>query len=532
MIKKTIDLSINHNWLDLEDNGKLSKKLYIFLVVVLVVLSIGFWMFYSNSELILAYNDARSRLNIARRIVDSLQPGFAQIGSVWLPLFHILELPLVWNYYLWQSGFAGSIISMASYVAGGIFFIKLLNRMNFTLTALLFAFTVYALNPNMLFMQSIPMTESLLMFLAIASIYYLYIWSEELNHKYLILSSIFIFLSSLTRYDGWFLLLASTLFVIIISFKKRNASFVIGNVLLFLTLASFGVILWIIWNKLIFNDPLYFVLGPFSAKSQQDILNVEGRLFSKGNLVYSTFLYLVTVLYNSGIWIGIIAIWGGFMFYFNKHINLNKKIVLSLLLVPFIFNIFSLYAGHSVIHIPHIPPYTWFNDRYGLMVLPAIAIMFAYIVSKSRLGIILASMVVIFNYSYMYIGNNIITIEDGTRGSSGNFLNSAGIWLKSNAKDGLILTATSSNDALVFTSGLPLKRFIVEGSRLYWQDSLADPTKHAKWIVMKKGDLVETALHNNRIFLDNYSLVYKDAFSYIYVLDVNRNTPLTKEELP
>lgn len=233
-----------------------------------------------------------------------------------------------------------------------------------------------------------------------------------------------------------------------------------------------------------------------------------------------------------GVWIGLLAGVGFALFILEKNNKLNAKWTLMLLSIPFIFNVSSLYAGHSVIYIPHIEPFTWFNDRYGLMMLPILAIAFGHLVSKSKINIIMAIILIFSQYSYMYAGNNIITVEDGIRGSSGNFLDEGARWLGLNAKDGLILVASSSNDPLIYSSGIELKRFISEGSRKYWEDSLADPTRYAKWIVMMKGDLVEKNLNRNEYFLNNYSLVYKDSFSYIYVLDKNRINSLTIDELP
>jgi 4-amino-4-deoxy-L-arabinose transferase-like glycosyltransferase len=114
---------------------------------------------------------------------------------------------------MWQSGFAGSIVSMASYVLGGVYLLKLLQKMKFSRTAVIFAFSIYALNPNILFMQTLAMTETLLIFLAIASCYYLYLWSIEYKYKDLVFGALFVFLSTLTRYDGWFLFLIIGLYV-------------------------------------------------------------------------------------------------------------------------------------------------------------------------------------------------------------------------------------------------------------------------------------------------------------------------------
>jgi hypothetical protein len=92
------------------------KKLEAFLlryesalmVIVLSVISIYYFWFYLGNGLGLSYNDARSHLDIGRRVVEGLKPGLAQLGSVWLPLNHLLMVPLIWNDWMWHSGFAGA----------------------------------------------------------------------------------------------------------------------------------------------------------------------------------------------------------------------------------------------------------------------------------------------------------------------------------------------------------------------------------------------------------------------------------------
>ncbi|MGH9651613.1 MAG: hypothetical protein ACRD3I_14240, partial [Terriglobales bacterium] len=39
---------------------------------------------------LLLYGDAVAHLNIARRVFDSRTPGLLQLGTVWLPLPHLL----------------------------------------------------------------------------------------------------------------------------------------------------------------------------------------------------------------------------------------------------------------------------------------------------------------------------------------------------------------------------------------------------------------------------------------------------------
>ncbi len=74
------------------------KQIRLELALVLVSLAAigGLATAYVNhSGWTLYYGDAEAHLDIARRIVDSRQPGYEQIGTVWLPLPHLLMLPLV-----------------------------------------------------------------------------------------------------------------------------------------------------------------------------------------------------------------------------------------------------------------------------------------------------------------------------------------------------------------------------------------------------------------------------------------------------
>ena len=71
----------------------------------------AFLFFYFRGEILL-YGDAVAHINIARRVFDSNTPGPLQLGTVWLPLPHILMIPFVVNDWMWRSGVGGSIPSM------------------------------------------------------------------------------------------------------------------------------------------------------------------------------------------------------------------------------------------------------------------------------------------------------------------------------------------------------------------------------------------------------------------------------------
>ncbi len=514
---KGLSITLLKDYAEHHVSNKISvSRWFILLYVAIGFIGVFAWIYYFNNNLTLSYNDARSHLNISRRVVDSLQPGFAQIGSVWLPLQHLLQLPLIWIDPLFRTGLAGSIISILSYVGSAYFIIRIAKALNINFLGTLTAIVVFCLNPNLLFLQTTPMTESLMLLTSLGMTYYFVKWVKFQSLSDLIICGLFTFLGMLTRYDGWFLFGFILIAVSVVSVLRRSLKQVESNIIIYATLSFFAVALWLGWNGLIFGDPLYFINGGFSAKAQQDILLAQGRLFTKGNLSLSTYTYVLAIVLNSGLIITILGLLG-----ILKELVTNRTILIRaavfVLLAPIAFNIVSLFLGQSVIHLPQLPPYTWFNIRYGIMALPFIAIGAALLVNKRTIASILLIIIVLVNYGNMQLNNNIITIEDGVRGSSGYFLDDIGSWMHNNVKENeLILVAASSHDALIFISGLPLNQFITEGTGKYWKESLVNPTKHASFIVMHEGDLVYKAINNKPIFTKNYKLVYKGEFSNVY----------------
>src|SRR5437879_5315281 len=119
----------------------------------------SFLYFFKRGEILL-YGDAVAHINIARRVVDSLTPGPLQLGTVWLPLSHLITIPFVISDWAWMNGFAGSIGSMVAYVLGAVGIFRLVSNMASRPAAWLAA-AIYVFNPNLIYMQATAMTESL-----------------------------------------------------------------------------------------------------------------------------------------------------------------------------------------------------------------------------------------------------------------------------------------------------------------------------------------------------------------------------------
>lgn len=185
-----------------------SENFEILLVgVIALCISIVAIAFTFSNNYILSYGDAESHINIAKRVVDSLTPGAAQLGGIWLPLPHILMIPFIEFDPLWRTGLAGSIVSGLSFVLTCIFIYKFVYLITKNKVASFFGFLIFAVNPNVLYLQSVPMTEMVFICFYVISIYYFLKYLTFERTIFLFYTSLFAFLASLTRYDGWFLVI-------------------------------------------------------------------------------------------------------------------------------------------------------------------------------------------------------------------------------------------------------------------------------------------------------------------------------------
>src|SRR4051812_42936360 len=128
---------------------------------------------YHRVGLSLAHYDARAHLVVARRVFDSLTPGWQQVGAVWLPLPHLIDALPVQIDWVYRTGVSGVAISIASMAVASWAIATLIQRVTGSVVGGLAAAALLMLNPDVLYLTSTPMTEPLLFattFLAVALI--------------------------------------------------------------------------------------------------------------------------------------------------------------------------------------------------------------------------------------------------------------------------------------------------------------------------------------------------------------------------
>ena len=500
---------------------------------IALVMSIVMTSFAFMTDTIVAYGDAESHLNIAKRVIHSITPGFAQLGGIWLPLPHLMMVPFVAIDSLWRTGLAGSIVSGIAFIVSGVFLYKTTLLITKNKIASFVAFIVFVINPNILYLQSTPMTELvLIMFFMLSSYYFIKYILNDSHILYLILAAFFGFCASLSRYDGWFLVIFEALGLILLYLKNLRSRKLFheleGKLVLFCTLAFFGVAIWMTWDFLILGDPFYFTNSQFSAKTQQSNWLLRGELPGYHNIVQSFLYYSITAMSNSGVFSFVIAL-TGFALYLKDSNQRHRFLIVMIFLIPLIFNVVTLFLGQSVIFVPHLTPttfeWTLFNVRYGAMFIPFIAFFFAYVWTKiPNSGKIFLALILILQALLYTVGySTIVSRDDGTVGLSHAKRPDAEQWLARNYDDGLVLLDDYARTVSILRTGIPMQNIIYIGNKPYWEESLVQPEKYANWIVMQKDDAVWRALIDQPITEGRLYKYFQKTYTSDEILIFKRN---------
>jgi len=158
---------------------------------------------YHTLGLTLTHYDARGHLIVARRIVDSVTPGWQQIGAVWLPLPHLLNALPVQIDLFYRSGGSAVALSIAEYAiaAGAIAWI--IQFLTGSTIAAAGGAAVFAFNPNVLYLQSTPMTEPLLLATTTVALAMVMAWCRDTAGLPASHVGWAFALACLTRYEAW-----------------------------------------------------------------------------------------------------------------------------------------------------------------------------------------------------------------------------------------------------------------------------------------------------------------------------------------
>jgi hypothetical protein len=501
---------------------------------------------------VLLYGDAVAHLGIARRILDTRNPGLVQLGGVWLPLPHLLMLPFVQKMTWWQSGLAGAWPSVGCYILGVVGFYRLCRRMLVPRWALA-ATAFYGLNPNLLYLSTTAMSEPL--FLA------LLVWMTVLTAecvdairakqqtrvaKRLMLLGLVIFAAVFTRYDGW-VLGAAAWCVVTWQLWRSGALWrrVAPAFAVFTLLAVSGPVFWLWYNQHFYHDPLDFMRGPYSAPAIEKKTSPPGSRHYRGwhNPGWALLFYTRTAQVDAAAWeTGFVVMLAAVA---GLWIAVRRKIerVSLLLWVPLAFYVYSVAYGSVPIFIPQLYPHSYYNARYGMEMLPALAL-FACLAAaalEQRLAqtrpveadvpapkpgvavhtrplYVVVFVLVLLNPVAMIFGTTLVQnvaakIEHHPSHLLANygpplvlkealvnattrvpFERNLALVLEEFPSGAPILMQESDHIGALQDAGIPLKQTINESDYGSWHAALEDPAGHAAYVVALQGDAVANAV--------------------------------------
>jgi len=530
--------------------SKVRDLWFVATVVIACITSVISCWYYFRQHEILLYQDALSHMRISRSVFDNLTPGLAQLGSVWLPLPHVLMWPFIWNDYLWHSGLAGSFVSMPCYVIAAVCIFLSARRLTQSSSASFIGTLVFILNPNVLYLQSIPLSETVCIATSALTAYFFLCWVQDGKLQQLILVALCAFFATLARYDGWALFVGVIFCVVLVGLMKRqNWHHIRANLVVFGILGGLGIALWLLWNKLIFGDPLYFQKSLYSSQAQQSQELTVGQLFTYHNLWQAFRFYTIDSVQTVGV-ILIALAFIGIAWFVLKHKFTPMTFAALLFAIPFPFYILALYGGQAVIWIPGANPPNahiyMYNVRYGAqMVVPAslfVALLVDRIgsITKGRfntigrvvlLGVILAQTLLIFSHG-------IITVQDGQYNYACGPQRTIVKFLAQHYDTGKILQDVYASQFDVSDAGIDFRNVIYEGSGQYWSKALQDPTSLVDWIVIRPADpldLVSVQLKKDPAFNATFHANYVQVASQtngIYLYHINGKSPLPTRPAP
>ena len=369
--------------------------------IAFLVSLFSFLHYLQRSDLLL-YGDAVAHINIARRVFDSQTPGLLELGTVWLPLPHLLMIPFIYSNAIWQNGSGGSIPSMIAYVFGVVGIFRLVRsslaagartKSAADVGAAAAAF-VYGANPNLIYMQSTAMTESLYLALFVWAVVYFAEFMRELKviapqkddrgqtrpmrtrsvRKALFRCAWCLMAAELTRYDGWFLATVMGTTIVIIALRRWENRALRRAAIKFLLIIAIAPALWFAYNWLVYGSALDFATGPYSAKAIEQRVSAPNPALHNAGVAAVYFLKSAQLNMVAGNWGRFWLAAAGVALALAAWKLRAQLPPLLLLWAPLVFYAFSIAYGSVPLHVYTWWPFATFNQRYGLQLLPMFAV--------------------------------------------------------------------------------------------------------------------------------------------------------------
>ncbi len=464
------------------------------LLAALVGLAACIWTTSNGSNLF--YSDAQSHLTIARRIVDSATPGLDQLGSVWLPMPHLLLVPFSLITPLWSSGWSACLVDIGCLAVAASALYRIAARIGLRRAGRLTAVVALLANPSLLYTFTTALTEPVLIAGILACVAGLARWAmvarTPSGGELAVFAGLPATVAMMSRYEGWALVIAGAVFVLLVEARKghglrRGAS----RAACFVSVPALSAIWWFSYNWVSFGDPLEFMRGQYSAHAQQQVLLDNGLLPTKGNLGISLSSYNWAVIETAGAVVLIAALFG-LVVLLRRELLSTTTMLAALLAVSYFFSIVSLYLGQTAINNDHTNPPNWWNDRFALSVCPLLALLVGVLADRRgrrpvRWAVPAVILVAIIGQNIWWAqdlpGRSAIVAEAArSQRDTAGAMQAAEFLAAHYVGGSVLLDESARGNEVLPVLGIPLQQVIMRASGAPFVEAVSDPAAHAEWI--------------------------------------------------
>jgi len=468
-------------------------------LLILAVTCASLHFFYTQGLSNLS-GDGLAHMESARRLFDSLTPGYEEIGTVWLPLYHLICAPLVLNDFLWRSGLAGGLVSSMAFALTAYLLFRLGAEMNRNLAAGLVALAGALLSPSLLYLASTPLTEPLALMWLVLVAYALFRYSQSGSWKSLVGAAVAALMGTLTRYEGWNILPFAVLLVFFLypyPWRQR-----LLRAVFFAGVAITGPLLWLIHNAHRFNNPLEFYNGRGSAREiyLHQVATTAFAYPTDGSVLLSMRYYLEDLKLVIGVWALELAVLGLVAWCAGLHES-RRRAVAGLFIIPLPFYIQAMAHAAIPLYVPTLFPHAYYNLRYGAEMIAAVALFPSFILSQ-RLGkalriAVLAAIVAVLAVQFVQLtkhgASEMPLVKEGILNTPCRAPRQKAIidFLRSHYDGKRLLVAVGKWPCLEPQLGINFRNTITNLNRPYWFKMQTEPAQWAGWIIRSDGDAVD-----------------------------------------
>src|SRR5260370_3340889 len=198
--------------------------------------------------------------------------------------------------------------------------------------------------------------------------------------------------ASLTRYDGWLAAVVMAALALMIAWQSNFARFR-PAIAKFIRVAVAAPVLWLAYNAVVYRNPMEFANGPYSARAIEQKTAVPGYPHHPGihdlSLAFKYFFKSAELNVAEGkwqiFWVTALLTGTAIVLLFQR-----KLWPLLLLWTPVPFYMFSIAYSGVPIFVPVWWPFSRYNVRYGIELLPTFAV-FTAVAAYGLLRFVLSS---------------------------------------------------------------------------------------------------------------------------------------------